>query len=98
MSRYLIEVDHEPKALACDIAAKVFAETGAHLLTHADWGCTDGVHKGWIVVDVNSREEARAVLPAAFRQQARVIKLNKFSLEKLDYLVELHQPKAQLVA
>lgn len=42
MARFLIEVPHEPEAVACARAVEIFLRTGSHFLTHADWG----VH-GW---------------------------------------------------
>jgi hypothetical protein len=31
----------------------------------ADFGCYDGVYKGWIVVQLETKEEVRSTLPAA---------------------------------
>src|SRR5215470_16584439 len=62
MAKFLIEVPHEAETIACARAAKVLLETGSHFLTHADFGCCDGVHKAWIIVDVDSKEEARSLL------------------------------------
>jgi hypothetical protein len=45
---------------------------------------------GWIIVEVESRVEARNTLPPAYRAQARIIALNKFSLEEIDELLEQH--------
>jgi hypothetical protein len=90
MARFLIEVPHEPEIVACARANKVLLETGSHFLTHADFGCYDGVHKAWIVVDVDSKEEARNMLPAAYRRQASVVQLCKFGLDELDDLIKRH--------
>ena len=78
--RFLIEVEHEGTARACTEAVRVFLRTGSHFLTHAEWGCKDGVHKAWIIVDVDSRDEARNVVPAQFRAAATVVMLNGFSM------------------
>ena len=45
MDRFFIEVPHEAEVLACANAVKISTETGSHFLSHADWGCLDGVHK-----------------------------------------------------
>jgi hypothetical protein len=58
MARFPLEVPHESEVVACARANKILLETGSHFLTHADFGCNDGVHKAWIVVDVNSKEES----------------------------------------
>ena len=63
---------------------------GSHYLTHADFGCRDGDHRGWIIVDVENKGEARNTLPPAYRAQARIVGLNKFSLEEIDELLKPH--------
>jgi hypothetical protein len=65
--------------------------TGSHFLTHADWGCLDGEHVGRIIVDVESKEEARAIVPPAYRSQARIVQLNKFTLEEIDEILRHHE-------
>lgn len=67
MARFLIEVRHEADQAACARAVDLVLKTGSHFLTHADWGCMDGEHKGWIIAEVNSKEEARSILPPALR-------------------------------
>jgi hypothetical protein len=84
--RFLIEVPHDGTMAACVGAIEIFLKTGSHFLSRADWGCKDGVHKAWIVVDVDSREEARAIVPPAFRQQATIVQLNAFSIDDLENL------------
>lgn len=91
MAKFLIEVPHEAEPVACARAVKLLLSTGSHFLTHADWGCQDGEHVGWITVDVDSKEEARAILPPAYRSLARIVKLNKFTLEELDEIIKYHQ-------
>ena len=90
MPKFLIELPHESEVVACARAVKVLLETGSHFLTHADFGCCDGVHKAWIVVDVDNKEEARNMLPPAYRRQASVVQLCKFGLDELDDLIKRH--------
>jgi len=59
-------------------------------LTHADFGCTDRVHKAWIIVDVDSKNEARQILPPVFRGQASIVQLNRFGLKELDEFIKRH--------
>jgi hypothetical protein len=92
MARFLIEVPHESEPLACARVVDIFLKSGSHFLTHADWGCLDGDHKAWIVADVNTRDEARAILPPAMRAQARIVQLNYFTMEEIDELLRHHQP------
>ena len=86
MAKFLIEVLHDESPKACIQAIDVFLKTGSHFLTHADWGCKDGEHKSWIVVEVDSKDDAKAIVPPAFRSQARVIQLNTFTIEELEDL------------
>lgn len=92
MPRFLVDVGHESQTLACARAVRVFLESGSHFLTHADWGCLDGVHSAWIVVEVDNKEEARAIVPPAFRSRARIVALNKWSMEQIDKILSQHQP------
>ena len=90
MPKFLIELPHESEVVACARAVKVLLETGSHFLTHADFGCCDGIHKAWIVVEGDSHQEARNMLPPAYRRQATVVQLCKFGLTELDDLIKRH--------
>lgn len=90
MPRYLIEVPHEADRMACARVVKVFLETGSHFLTHADWGCADGEHKAWITIEIDSKEHARAVVPHAFRDKAKIVQLNYFTMEEIDEVLKSH--------
>ena len=90
MAKFLIEVPHESGVVACARAIKVLLESGSHFLTHADFGCKDGVHKAWIVVDLDNREEARNILPPVYRNQATVVELCKFGIQELNDLIKAH--------
>lgn len=90
MSKFLIEVPHEEEKIACIRAIQILFETGSHYLTNADFGCMDGVHKAWLVVDVDTKEEARMIIPPAYREAATIVQLNKFTSEELDDLLKHH--------
>jgi len=92
MGRFLIEVQHEATQVACARAVELFLRTGSHFLTHADWGCKDGEHKAWIVVEVGSRDEARGIVPPAFRSQAKVVQLNAFTMKDIEGILQHHKP------
>ena len=89
--RFLIEVQHEGTVEECARAAEIFIRTGSHFLTHADWGCMDGNHRAWIIVEVDTREEARGIVPPAFRSQATIVQLNAFTLAQVEELRRHHQ-------
>jgi len=46
----------------------------------------DDDHKAWLIVEVDSREEARGIIPPAFRPQAKVVQLNAFTLAQVEEL------------
>ena len=91
MPRFLIEVPHENKKEACDRAVQVFLQTGSHFMTNADWGCSDGEHKAWFVAEVGTKEEARQILPPAFRLTAKIVELRKFTLADLGTTLGHHE-------
>jgi hypothetical protein len=90
MSKYLIEVEHDEDTIACAHAVRLLITTGSHFLTNADWGCKDGVHKAWIIADLENKEEARSILPPEMRSDAKIVQLNKFTLEEIDTLLQYH--------
>ena len=90
MARFFIEVPHEAEETACARAVQTLLKTGSHFLTHADFGCKDGEHKAWIIVEVENKEAARAMLPTDSRSQAKIVQLNKFSLEEVDEMLKYH--------
>jgi hypothetical protein len=47
-------------------------------LNNFDWGCQDGVHTGWAVIEAENAAQALGVVPALLRDKAKVVKLNKF--------------------
>ena len=95
MARFLIEVPHEPELVACARAVEVLLKTGSHFLTHADWGCADGEHKAWIILEVADENEARFVVPPSMRREAKIVKLNYFASEEIDAIPRRHELPAQ---
>ncbi len=90
MARFLIEVPHSSEELACKRAIHALLSTGSHYITHADWGCLDGEHKAWLAVDVDSKDEARHIVPPAFRTEAKIIQLSRFSLQEAEEMLRTH--------
>lgn len=92
MSKFLIEVPHGEDKLSCLRAIQVFLNSGSHFLTHADWGCKDGEHKAWLVVEVDNKESARQILPPSYRSEAKIVSLNKFTRDEMDELSTKFHP------
>ena len=91
MDRFLIEVPHDGTAAACARAAELLMRTGSHFLTRADFGCADGVHKAWIIVETDSKEDARNVVPPELRPVANIVRLNYFTVAQIDELKRRHK-------
>jgi hypothetical protein len=91
MARFFIEVPHEAEPGACTRAVKAFLNTGSHFLANADWGCYDGDHKAWLILELDSKKEALSVIPPGFKAGAKIVQLNKFTLQDLDEMSRHHQ-------
>ena len=91
MKRFLIEVAHGADKEACNEAIQVFSQTGSHFLTHAEWGCLDGEHKAWIIVEVESKEDARFIIPPLYRSTAKIVELTTFTASNLLEPEKYHQ-------
>ena len=90
MAKYLIEVPHAADKLTCLNVVQTFLKTGSHYLTHCDWGCMDGEHKGWITVETDSKEEALRIIPPVFRPEAKIVQLCEFSLQMVEQMLSEH--------
>jgi hypothetical protein len=90
MPRYLIEVAHPEEKVACLQIVQILRQTGSHYLSHCDWGCMEGVYKAWITVEVDSQADALRILPPLFRARAKVVRLEKFSLETVETMLSPH--------
>ncbi len=91
MARYLIEVPHKAEKVACQRAIRTFLETGSHFLANADWGCADGEHKAWLVLETESKEDAKSVLPLSIRPEAKIVKLDKYTLDQVEESLRYHE-------
>jgi hypothetical protein len=74
MPRYLIELSHGDEHVACVKALRAIEQSGSHFMTHADWGCKAGIE---------DRDEAVRLVPPEFRQEARIVELNRFTKEQI---------------
>jgi hypothetical protein len=90
MERFLIEVPHDATPVECGRAVELLLGSGSHFVSEAEWGCSDGVHKGWMIVDVNSREEAASLVPPLYRSRAKIVRLTKFTIEDIGKILGQH--------
>lgn len=79
MKRFLVVSNHSGED--CVKALKETLAIG--YLTHFDWGCKDGVHVGWAVLEADDKAQAMMSVPTFLRGQAQVIQLTKFDPERV---------------
>ena len=89
MERYLIESPHSAE----DCSTVVQQIQTAGYLHQFEWGCKDGVHSGWAIVEADGPEHARQIVPWMVRDKARIVRLVKF--EAADPLHELPEKKTK---
>ena len=92
MGKYLIEVPHGGDKVSCIRAIQVFLTSRSHLVSGVEWGCMEGEHKAWLIIKAKNKEDAMRVLPAAYRKNARITTLHKFTQKQL-YETVLNQVK-----
>lgn len=85
MANYLIEAPHDKNEKACLTAIRVFMESGSHFLANASWGCRDNEHKAWLIVDVDTREQAIQILPPLYRKNAKITQLFQVTRKDLEH-------------
>ena len=90
MPKFLIEVPHQADTVACARVVQVFLASGSHYLSHAEWGCMDGVHSSFMIVEVDSKAEARGIVPPAFRAEARIVGLTQFNMTQIEETLRRH--------
>ena len=71
MPKFLIEFRHADDYEGGVRALDVLSTLGSHLVSHADFGCEDGVHCGWMVVEVGDRNEVGHRAAAAASRRPR---------------------------
>ena len=84
MPHFLIEVPHAEDKVACMRAMEIFISTGSHFLTNIEWGCEDGEHKAWLIVDVESKKQAQQIIPSFYRERSKVTKLFQITREDVE--------------
>jgi hypothetical protein len=85
MKRFIVISNHSSED--CVRALKEALAIG--YLTHFDWGCKDGVHTGWAVLEAEDKPQAMLSVPTFLRGQAQVVQLAKFHADKVH---AMHQP------
>ncbi len=91
MPKYLVEVAHGPERINCLRSVQILLSTGNHFLTNADWGCHDGVHKAWFVIEVENKNQAMMIIPPLFRKDTTITQLERFRLKDIEEMLSEHK-------
>jgi hypothetical protein len=90
MGRFLIEVSHDATPAECGRAIELLLRSGSHFISGAEWGCSDGVHKSWLIVDVPTKEDARCLVPPVYRSRSTIVQLTRFTIDDLGSILAQH--------
>lgn len=88
MPRFLIEFRHTDDHAGCVRALDAVVNYGSHLVTHAEFGCGDGEHAGWMILEIDDRDQALQVIPPQFRSDAKIVMLRKWTPEEIEKMVK----------
>jgi hypothetical protein len=84
MEKYLIEIKNGGDRASCLRSIQSFLSSRSHFVTSAEWGCLDDEHKAWLIIKTGNRADALRIIPAAYRQHAKITRLHKFKGEEID--------------
>jgi len=87
MPRFLIECSHTDDHEGCIRALDAVVKHGSHLMTTIEWGCQDGVHVGWMIADLDNRDDALRLVPPQYRNSSRIVQLNLWTRDEIEALM-----------
>jgi len=87
MNKFLIEVKHGGDRSSCLLAIQSFLSSRYHYASSVEWGCIEGEQKAWLIIKTENKETAMRVLPAAYRQNAKITELHKFTIKEINEAV-----------
>jgi len=77
MTKYLITSRHEPAD--CLRALDEELAKGSNVLDKFVYGCKDGDHTGYAIVDVKTMSDALALVPGFLQELACITKVDKYT-------------------
>jgi hypothetical protein len=85
-SSYLVMVPHT--AEECLKALDAMSSDSPKMLAKMSFGCMSGDHTGYAIVNAESEEAVKDMIPAAQRDKAKIVKVSKFTPEQIKKLHE----------
>ena len=83
MARYMIQTWHDETHTDCGRFKQSLLQAGAHFLANAEWGCRDGNHTAWLIIEAKDDKDARLIVPPVMRQSAVITRLSRFDFDEL---------------
>ena len=84
MEKFLIEIQNGGDRVSCLRSIQSFLSSRTHYVTSVEWGCLDEENKAWLIIETGKREDALRIIPATYRQSAKITKLQPFNCTDID--------------
>lgn len=84
MEKFLIEIKNGGDRASCLRSIQSFLSTRTHFVTSVEWGCINGEDKAWLIIKTSNSDDALRIIPAAYRQTARITRLQKLTEKEID--------------
>lgn len=81
MLRYIVESPHTKEE--CLRALDEILAKSPETLKKFDWGCAEGDHTGYALIEAENEAKVRGMLPSFLKEKARVINVAKFTPEQI---------------
>lgn len=83
MARYMIQTSHDETHADCERFKQSLLQAGAHFLANAEWGCRNGNHTAWLIIEANNDNDARLIVPPIMRKSAVITRLSRLGFDEL---------------
>jgi hypothetical protein len=84
MEKFLIEIKNGGDTASCLRSIQSFLSSRSHFVTSVEWGCLEGESKAWLIIKTSNRADALRIIPAAYRQSAKITQLHKFTGKEIN--------------
>lgn len=84
MEKFLIEIKNGGDTASCLRSIQSFLSSRSHFVTSVEWGCLEGENKAWLIIKTSNRSDAMRIIPAAYRQSAKITRLHKFTGKEIN--------------
>jgi len=84
MEKFLIEIKNGGDTASCLRSIQSFLSSRSHFVSSVEWGCLEGEKKAWLIIKTSNKADAMRIIPAAYRQSAKITRLHKFSGKEIN--------------